>query len=54
MYDFAGHVLWWSPLPSIPLVEPEQAPESSTNGLGILGPALEGPLLPADQDEVRE
>ena len=49
---FAGRVLWWTPLPAIPLLEPEQAPEQSSTGPAILAPALEAPLLPADQQKV--
>ena len=48
----SGRALWWAPLPSIPLLETEQAPEHSSTGPAILAPALEGPLLPADQQKV--
>ena len=52
-FNCAGHALWCSLLPSIPLVEPEQvADSSSTNGNGIIAAALEGPLLPNDQQKV--
>ena len=50
--SYAGHALWCAPLPSVPLLEPEQAPDSSSDGNGLLTAALEGPLLPNDQQKV--
>ncbi|CAL5228136.1 g11215 [Coccomyxa viridis] len=44
-----GHVLWCLPLPSLPLVAPE---DSSSNGHSIIAAALEGPLLPNDQQKI--
>ena len=42
-------MLWWSPLPSIPLVALEN---SNSEGHGIIAAALEEPLLPNDQQKV--
>ena len=50
--SYAGHALWCAPLPSVLLLEPEQAPDSSSDGNGLLTAALEGPLLPNDQQKV--
>ena len=50
--SYAGHALWCAPLPSVPLLEPEQAPDSSSDSNGLLTAALEGPLLPNDQQKV--
>lgn len=50
--SYAGHALWCAPLPSVPLLEPEQAPDSSPDSNDLLTAALEGPLLPNDQQKV--
>ena len=42
-------MLWWSPLPPIPLVAPE---DNTSEGHGIIAAALEEPLLPNDQQKV--